>query len=89
MKACIRDYIGKFANTYFRTLRVPFAPGREILIKFILTCIRLSNSVTTTPAWVAQSVERVTLNLKVAGSSPASGSIPEFSQGTLNTFLVL
>ena len=41
------------------------------------------------PAWVAQSVERVTLticsaknslqdHLKVAGSSPASGSIPEF-----------
>ncbi|KAH8164956.1 hypothetical protein CIB48_g3307 [Xylaria polymorpha] len=31
-------------------------------------------------ARLAQSVERETLNLKVAGSTPASGSIPDASQ---------
>ncbi|KAK8017109.1 hypothetical protein PG993_015298 [Apiospora rasikravindrae] len=31
------------------------------------------------PAWLAQSVERETLNLKAAGSTPASGSIPDAS----------
>ncbi|KAI1489980.1 hypothetical protein F5X96DRAFT_638477 [Biscogniauxia mediterranea] len=31
------------------------------------------------PARLAQSVERETLNLKVAGSTPASGSIPDAS----------
>ncbi|KAI2626259.1 hypothetical protein GGS21DRAFT_493467 [Xylaria nigripes] len=31
----------------------------------------------TTSARLAQSVERETLNLKVAGSTPASGSIPD------------
>ncbi|KAI2630352.1 hypothetical protein GGS26DRAFT_107498 [Hypomontagnella submonticulosa] len=33
-------------------------------------------------ARLAQSVERETLNLKVAGSTPASGSIPDASQST-------
>ncbi|KAI8956529.1 hypothetical protein F5Y11DRAFT_353591 [Daldinia sp. FL1419] len=33
-------------------------------------------------ARLAQSVERETLNLKVAGSTPASGSIPDASQLT-------
>ncbi|KAI1076909.1 hypothetical protein F5B20DRAFT_554206 [Whalleya microplaca] len=33
-------------------------------------------------AWLAQSVERETLNLKVAGSTPALGSIPNASQFT-------
>src|SRR5690606_33435915 len=33
-------------------------------------------------AWLAQSVERETLNLKAAGSTPASGSIPYASEST-------
>ncbi|KAI0395844.1 hypothetical protein F5Y17DRAFT_168022 [Xylariaceae sp. FL0594] len=37
------------------------------------------------PARLAQSVERETLNLKVAGSTPASGSIPDASQSTGNS----
>ncbi|KAI8961439.1 hypothetical protein F5Y11DRAFT_326176 [Daldinia sp. FL1419] len=36
----------------------------------------------TSTARLAQSVERETLNLKVAGSTPASGSIPDASQST-------
>ncbi|KAI1186703.1 hypothetical protein F5B17DRAFT_351608 [Nemania serpens] len=45
-------------------------------------------------ARLAQSVERETLNLKVAGSTPASGSIPDASQLTgssnpFNFFLIL
>ncbi|KAI0909586.1 hypothetical protein F4823DRAFT_421185 [Ustulina deusta] len=42
-------------------------------------------------ARLAQSVERETLNLKVAGSTPASGSIPDASQYTeiSNEFFVL
>ncbi|KAI1483677.1 hypothetical protein F4774DRAFT_405682 [Daldinia eschscholtzii] len=36
----------------------------------------------TPDARLAQSVERETLNLKVAGSTPASGSIPDASQST-------
>ncbi|KAI1492490.1 hypothetical protein F5X96DRAFT_626609 [Biscogniauxia mediterranea] len=35
------------------------------------------------PARLAQSVERETLNLKVAGSTPASGSIPDASLDTV------
>ncbi|KAI1758273.1 hypothetical protein F4782DRAFT_19143 [Xylaria castorea] len=39
-------------------------------------------------ARLAQSVERETLNLKVAGSTPASGSIPDASQFTGNATIL-
>ncbi|KAI0435651.1 hypothetical protein F4803DRAFT_296098 [Xylaria telfairii] len=39
-------------------------------------------------ARLAQSVERETLNLKVAGSTPASGSIPDASQLTRSSNLI-
>ena len=43
-------------------------------------------SLSTISARLAQSVERETLNLKVAGSTPASGSIPDApSQKVLRT----
>ncbi|KAI1807529.1 hypothetical protein F4811DRAFT_476775 [Daldinia bambusicola] len=41
-----------------------------------------SRRIFTNSARLAQSVERETLNLKVAGSTPASGSIPDASQLT-------
>ncbi|KAK3350535.1 hypothetical protein B0H65DRAFT_90814 [Neurospora tetraspora] len=37
-------------------------------------------------ARLAQSVERETLNLKVVGSTPTSGSIPDVPSGTTSSF---
>ena len=51
----------------------------KLLVNLDTNKPNISQQAINAPAWLAQSVERETLNLKAAGSTPASGSIPDAS----------
>ena len=66
------------------------APKREKLWLPIYSLTAKSTHKTSNlSARLAQSVERETLNLKVAGSTPASGSIPDVALKKARPFILL